>query len=277
MTRDLVIYHGNCTDGLGAAFAFWYKSYSAFEFFEAFYDRAPPSVKEKRVFMVDFCYKPEVMKKLIEEAEEIILLDHHQTALDNPDIRLLEGPKFDMSNCTKEKSGALIAWEYLNPGAEPPLLIKHISDRDLWKFELPGTKEVYHVINSEPHTFEALASLMYDLKYQPSVIYDRGRSLQKLHDKYVASIIETCKRTMVIDYILVPTAMCPPRFASDVGNILCRESIFSATYFDTPTARVFSLRSIDFDVARVAEKYSGGGHRNAAGFSVSRDHVLAKV
>jgi oligoribonuclease NrnB/cAMP/cGMP phosphodiesterase (DHH superfamily) len=44
----------------------------------------------------------------------------------------------------------------------------------------------------------------------------------------------------------------------------------AAAYFDRADARVFSLRSdrAGIDVAAIAERYGGGGHRHAAGFQV---------
>jgi hypothetical protein len=44
----------------------------------------------------------------------------------------------------------------------------------------------------------------------------------------------------------------------------------AAYAWDAPTGRVFSLRSNAYgvDVSEVAKQYGGGGHRNAAGFSV---------
>ena len=60
-----------------------------------------------------------------------------------------------------------------------------------------------------------------------------------------------------------------------VGNRLCKlypQSKFSATFFvrGDSNDRVYSLRLIgDFDVSEVARKFEGGGgHRNAAGFTL---------
>ena len=53
---------------------------------------------------------------------------------------------------------------------------------------------------------------------------------------------------------------------------------YASTYYDTPTVRRFSLRSTDLgvDVSEIARFFGGGGHRNAAGFEVPRDHELAR-
>ncbi|MEY5098606.1 MAG: hypothetical protein RJA36_1325, partial [Pseudomonadota bacterium] len=50
-------------------------------------------------------------------------------------------------------------------------------------------------------------------------------------------------------------------------------------YWDTAEHRQFSLRSRDggLDVAAICEGFGGGGHRQAAGFRVARDHDLARL
>ena len=50
---------------------------------------------------------------------------------------------------------------------------------------------------------------------------------------------------------------------------------FAVCYWDTLQGRVFSLRSTDdgMDVSEIAKQYGGGGHRNAAGFTVSLDRA----
>jgi nanoRNase/pAp phosphatase (c-di-AMP/oligoRNAs hydrolase) len=59
---------------------------------------------------------------------------------------------------------------------------------------------------------------------------------------------------------------------------MCAGEPFAACYWDTPDGRFFSLRSSDAgeDVSAIAQQYGGGGHRNAAGFSVPFGHTLAR-
>lgn len=74
-------------------------------------------------------------------------------------------------------------------------------------------------------------------------------------------------------------ASLPHIMASDAGELMCQGEPFAAVYWDTAEHRQFSLRSRDggLDVATIAQGYGGGGHRNAAGFRVTRDHELARV
>jgi nanoRNase/pAp phosphatase (c-di-AMP/oligoRNAs hydrolase) len=63
-------------------------------------------------------------------------------------------------------------------------------------------------------------------------------------------------------------------FASEAGNVLARESgTFGATWFKDKDGNVrWSLRSIgDYDVSIIAKQFKGGGHKNAAGFTLKPD------
>lgn len=62
----------------------------------------------------------------------------------------------------------------------------------------------------------------------------------------------------------------PYIFASDAGNRMAEGELFSASYFDTPEGRKFSLRSKEggMDVSEIAKRFGGGGHARAAGFQV---------
>lgn len=67
-----------------------------------------------------------------------------------------------------------------------------------------------------------------------------------------------------------PKLIVPRSMSSDAGHLMCQGHPFSATYYDSDRARVFSLRSdrTGEDVSEVAKIYGGGGHARAAGFTV---------
>ena len=47
-------------------------------------------------------------------------------------------------------------------------------------------------------------------------------------------------------------------------------------YFETKDKRIYSLRSQGengVDVSMIASKFGGGGHRNAAGFSIEKPQI----
>ena len=91
-------------------------------------------VKGKNVIIVDFSYPRDVLIKMAEDADSIIVLDHHKTAEEN--LKGLDFCIFDMT-----RSGAVMAWEHFHGKGNTPLLFQYIQDRDLWQWKLPQSKE----------------------------------------------------------------------------------------------------------------------------------------
>src|SRR3989442_15683723 len=80
MVPDLVLYHADCTEGFGAAWAIW-KRYPSAESIPADHGLPPPvSCAGRRVVIVDFAYPRPILEEMAEEAMELQVLDHHITA-----------------------------------------------------------------------------------------------------------------------------------------------------------------------------------------------------
>ena len=276
--KPLVIYHKGCTDGMVAAWCFWSEWGDSMEYYAASYGNQPPDVFGRDVYLVDFCYPFATMQALCEVAKSVILLDHHASALE--DVAFLKAENFDMSHCSLKKSGARIAWDYvgwelMRPNLEPPQLLLHVQDRDLWKFELEFTKEITLALHSYEMTFETYNNLMH---MPIELLRDEGRILERKNKIDIQRLLKSSKRNLNIAGWDVPVVNAPPMYASELGNLLSEDAPFAATYYDTKDLRIFSLRSNgEFDVTTIAKQFGGGGHLGAAGFSVKRNHTLAKV
>ena len=266
MSNILCIYHGNCADGFASAWVVrkFYKEIhnKEIDFFPGVYQNPPPNVVGKDVIIVDFSYKRPILEKIKIEANTLLILDHHKTAME--DLQGFEGAIFDM-----ERSGAMITWNHFFPKREPPQLIKHIQDRDLWQFKLDGTREIQAAIFSYPYNFDTWDSIiasevdggLHDLRLM-------GEAIERKHFKDINELLAVCKRRMKIADYNVPVANLPYIFSSDAGHIMAKDEPFAACYMDTPEGRVYSLRSEEkgVDVSAVAKIFGGGGHKNAAGF-----------
>lgn len=134
----LCIYHGNCADGFGAAWAVR-KALGDIDFHAGIYGEAPPDVTGREVIMVDFSYKRPVLEQMAKAAASILVLDHHLTAM--TDLKDFQMPShclpcrgikpwrpssginalFDMN-----RSGAGLTWDYFFPDKQRPDLLNHI-------------------------------------------------------------------------------------------------------------------------------------------------------
>lgn len=276
--KTLCIYHGNCADGFGAAWVVRRALGDDVEFFAATYQQDPPDVTGRDVIMVDFSYKRPVLEGMIEQCASLLILDHHKTA--EADLAFLPPPLpfgtksdykaqalFDM-----ERSGAMIAWNYFfpeEPDKEAPMLIQHIHDRDLWKFELEGTREIQAALFSFPYDFDVWDEL-FDVD-NPDGLFTQGQAIDRKHFKDINEFIVAAGNRMVILGYDVPCLNAPYMWSSDAGHIMAEGEKFAACYWDTADGRIFSLRSADdgMDVSAIAKVFGGGGHKHAAGFKLA--------
>jgi len=283
MPKPMVIYHSKCADGFASAWCFWRKFKDNMDYYPGIYNKSPPDVTDRDVFLVDFSYKHDVIKDMAETAKSITILDHHQSSLE--DLWDIAGREVDMQFCTIEKSGAMIAWDYLQSKTSKrekiPKILKHIQDRDLWKFELYGSKEISMYLFSFPYDFKIWDSLINSSPSKIKEMIRIGGVLQMKHMKDIEELLSQCTRQLDICGWPVPVANLPYTMASDAGMLMSKNAPFAATYYDTENSRVFSLRSNpEFehfeDVAKIAEQFNGGGHKHASGFKVNREHPLAR-
>ena len=285
MNKPLVIYHGDCADGYTAAWAFWRHFKDNVDYVKGVYQGRVPDVLDRDVYLVDFSYKYDVMQTILKFAKSVTLLDHHKSALE--DLWPLAIKGLVMDSCTTEKSGAMIAWEYMqhttNKKEAVPRMVSYVQDRDLWKFELPGSKEVSMFLFSHEYDFVVWDKLMKATKREIDGFIKLGAILEKKHIKDINEMIRVAKRFVDIgEYKQVPILNVPYTMASDAGMIMSVDAPFSATYYDNRDNRCFSLRSNKLnpsaiDVSVIAALYGGGGHVSASGFKVPRDHELAKI
>jgi len=264
----LCIYHGNCLDGFAAAWAVRYALGEDVDFYKGIHQQPPPDVSGRDVFLVDFSYRKEVLQDMLQKAASITIIDHHMSAEQDLSELLKSGELkglFDMN-----RSGAMLAWYWFNPDQQPPQLIRHIQDRDLWLFKLEGTRQITAALSSYPFDFKVWDKLMASSKDELDALRRDGEAIERKLQKDIKELIASGLRRMVIAGYDVPVLNAPSVYVSDAGHIMSIGEPFAACYWDHPDGRSFSLRSSDdgIDVAEVAKKYGGGGHEKAAGFTV---------
>ena len=254
-----VLYHGNCPDGFGAAWAVWKKLTNNCEYIACTYGQPLPKLpSDARVLILDFSFARDVSEALASKVYEIKLLDHHQTAADA--LKGLPWCEFDMSH-----SGAYLAWKYIH-GEPVPDFIRYVEDRDLWKFSLPYSREVAAGLASYPKVFTVWETLfemgMDKLKLDGGTILRfQAQKVEEICEQAMWKNIGGCR---------VPVVNVSTLF-SEVVDKLCvlnPQAPFAAYYFDRADGkRQWGLRSPGrFDVSAVAKANGSGGHPGTAGF-----------
>ena len=267
MTQKICIYHGNCADGFTASWVVRLALGKDIEFYPGFYQDLPPDVTGKVVYIVDFSYKRPIMEGIIATVAKFIHIDHHDSAI--KDMAGFSADNFEtLYSPENTESGAMLTWRYFFPTQPVPQMIKHVDDRDRWKFLLHGTREIQANIFSYDYTFENWDMLMTQSVDQQIA---EGSAIERKHAKDIKELMGVVVRRMNIGGYNVPVANIPYMLGSDMCHALAKNEPFSAYYYDKPGVREFGIRSEDggVDVSKIAVMYGGGGHEHASGFRVS--------
>ena len=270
----LILYHKNCSDGLGAAHAVreWLREQGRLEdarFQTIQYGDLVPDVTGLDVFIVDFSFPRDVLLEMHEQAKSLVVIDHHKTA--QAELTGLDFCIFDM-----DKAGCILTWEYLFPKTPAPGLFYYLQDRDLWQRKLPQSKEVSAALRSYKPFFNVWDEFMTPNGLDK--LKSEGTAILRYQEQQISVSLSQPAQMVEIGGYVVPCVNCT-HLISELGNELAKGQPFAALYFDTADKRVFSLRSTDegIDVAEIAKRYGGGGHARASGFSINKPHFQGEL
>jgi len=259
---NCVIYHADCTDGFGAAYSAWKLLGNRADYHACKHGTPPPDVKGKNVVILDFSFDNATTKKMIEDANTLLVIDHHKSAM--VELHDISNTKFDMT-----KSGAMLSWEFFHPGKEPPKFIRYIQDRDLWIWELEYSKEFSAAFDMVPFEFEEFE------KFEDSSVFDdackRGSYILAYSKTVVKKVCEKAvKRKYKEKDVLVVNSS---HWMSEIGARLAPDCDFAVIWYYDHDDRMIkvSLRSFHdkIDVSEIAKEFGGGGHKKASGFQLS--------
>lgn len=282
-----VIYHGPyCPDGVTSALIAWSVLKDTVEYLPYSHGMEPPSFYNENVLILDFAFNKEILLKIIDEAENVLIIDHHTTnqqELQNiPDKYKI----FDMNEC-----GASLTWKYFYPNIPLPKFVQYIRDRDLWKKEMYNTDEfnsgfMLHINNNLNLSEHEKLSKLYILFSNNNIdkIIQDGKNIIQYEKNYREMIIKRSSTELIKiedKYYIVAYCESTPILKSEIGNDLINyypicDFAIVPTYNIHRNETHFSLRSENsrIDVSQIAKIFGGGGHRNASGMKISGMHFL---
>lgn len=302
------VLHDTDLDGMGAKYAAWKEFGEDAEYVPLDYQDArdrPPLEKlpdeRAQVFVLDYSWGVDQLYDLA-AVHDVTVIDHHKSfaeelierhasftdALEqDPDITKqsfqaqfaqdsgdAEANTF-LAVYDADRSAAALTWMFFHQ-SEVPVLLQHIEDRDLWKWEMGQTDAVLKGLEAKglgPSVLDVYA-------HKPEDLVPTGRAICRYRDGLVDRIAENVtisEQTNLLGEEDTTVALADtPVLRSKVGHQILRENpevevalLFSLSDFSDAT--VFcSLRSRDEgpDVSEIAERFGGGGHENAAGFKI---------
>ena len=268
-SKDIVVlYHGKCPDGFGAAYAAWKKFGDAADYIPVDHGDPPPEGLEGReVYLVDFCYETkEQMDELARITKRLVVLDHHQSARE-----FVENAPEHVYDA--ERSGAYIAWAYFHSGTSVPHLIQFIEDGDLYRFALPETHDIFSYLTVVPLDFtqwDELAAALEDEARRKDIL-KKARAFTEFFETLANLSAARAKKVSFEGYEVYFAATHPDiTMKSYVGSVLYKKlPPFALVVTAHPNGYGVSIRGDgSVDVSKIAAKYGGGGHRGSAGFFI---------
>jgi len=278
MSNTIVLYHKNCQDGRGAAWAAHQLFGQHAEYIPVQYGEPIPEYKGYNIFIVDFSYPKDDLIALGKD-NFVQVIDHHKTAQED----LKDFPErsyaglcwedghngvhvwFDMA-----QSGAMMTYKYFFPESEVPLFLEMVQDRDLWQFKFPRTKHLHAYLSGKKDlTFDEISELQHPAEL------DKALDLGAAICSYIDGQIEvSCAHAMLKhdDEGRCFATVNSPIHQSDIGARLLElhpDAQYADIYFIDRLSTIHSLRSRaggPVDVSEIAQHYNGGGHSNAAGY-----------
>lgn len=271
MQDIVIIYHGNCPDGFGGAYAAWTKWGTAATYIPATHGETPPqNLAGKEVYFIDFSYPKEVLLEIEKKTKRLVLLDHHMGAREA--VEAVSEHVFD-----NDHSGSGIAWEYFYPSIPLPRLLTYIEDNDLWRHALPQGKEVAAYLSTQPFQFESFDALVKKAQTDEGFadIVQKGTAYAEYYE-YTVSHLEEYAQLVQFDEFRILAANAPRLFRSELGHRLAIKSApFALVWYMSENKWHCSLRGDGtIDVSEIARRRGGNGHHNAASFRVAFSEML---
>ncbi len=297
---DIIVYHEYCSDGTASAWIVKrHNPYAKLVNCKAGQDPnlSIDDINSKKIIFVDICPSVNFINTYSQIVNKIVILDHHISAYRN--IENLENKPenlftvFDMN-----KSGCMITWDYFNSQLIRPWFINYIGDRDLWKWELPNSKNINTALFEDKHiTFNGLTTLYEkyicteQINYVMEQMNERGAQINQFRNQLIEKETKKaihCTFQFNDRVFNVWLYSGPEDLRSDIGNALMQINFkdglrpdFAVNWrYDVVTNEFWlSMRGEEWspDLSVICKEYNGGGHPKASGCSLPASIPLRTI
>ncbi len=271
----VILYHGGCPDGFGAAYAAWKKFGDTADYIPVRYgEPLVEGLEGKEVYSVDFCYeREEQLDELKRTTKRLVVLDHHESS--RARVERVPEHVYDAT-----RSGATIAWSYFHPETPLPRLMQYLEDGDLYRYKLPETRDIFSSLLVIPFEFSAWDDLVAGLEdeVRRAEILQKAAAYTEFFHALSDMSVERAKKVVFEGHEVYFVATHPNiTMKSYVANILYTKlPPFALIVTAHPDGFGVSIRgdASKIDVSKIAEKYGGGGHPGSSGFFIPNGNEM---
>lgn len=241
-------------------------------------------IKNEDVFIVDFSFGLEDMKRVLKEAKSLTWIDHHVSAIRNLDS--ISDQIQGLRDIEETYAGCELTWNYIFPDDPMPRVVKLLGRYDVHDYADPTVLPFQYAMRSKETNPKDAMNLWINLFNNQDEsdefsflekenlieeIIEEGRPIERFIEN---RNIEFVKNNAVC-VILAGYKFLAVNTYLDNSNAL--EKVFQSSKWDA--MMVFYRKSGGWSVSiyngdqastvnceKIAQKYGGGGHKDAAGF-----------
>lgn len=271
-TKNIVVFYHDDLDGFTGAWAAWKKLKDRADYVLVNYDEDINDgifqLKDREIYFIDCSLKVQEMLNLASK-NKVILIDHHLSSKEK--ASLLPGSVFDDNH-----SAAFLSWKYFQDGKKTPLIVRYVEDYDIWKFKLPGSKELTTMLNLASFNFKIWDKManIFQNKNKRKGLFKKGRTIVDYQKSLIGELSDKGQEVVFEGYDAI--AVNSPVLSSEIGNHIHTQTgkigiVWSYKGKKAPKIHVSLRGDGKINLSELAKKYNGGGHKAAAGFAIKGD------
>jgi len=221
--------------------------------------------KHDKIFLVDFSFEYNDMIKLINDYN-VIWIDHHKSAIKKLCDYNIEG------NQEVGKGACELTWEFLFSNKKLPLAVKFLSQYDVWNHSNERTLLFQYGMklrDTHPDN-QKLWGRLFSSNSLINFIVTVGNSISVYIEKEnMISSRQSFELNFEGHKCIAINKSGNSKMFDFVEDINKYDLMITFMYkYNTWTVIMYTTKNID--VSKIALKYGGGGHEQAAGFQINK-------
>ena len=251
-------------------------------------DRFPLEIiaNGEKVWIVDFSISLDDMRCLLSVTKDVIWIDHHESSL-----KKYEGFEHKVNGLRHNGiSGCELTYCYVhemstyggkseenmiefNPDMclNAPLFTQLIGDRDVWKFKFGKKTKDFHeglLLNGIPAPLDQDWVMIEEGDLTVKDLCRNGRIVGAYKTSSYRDHLE--KYSFEVDFEGYKVLACNGRGGSDAFGEKLKDYPFVIQFVFTGDHYIVNMYSNEMKINGIAEKYGGGGHSKACGFTCEK-------
>ena len=287
----MIIYHKNCVDGFVSAFITAIATGITEDkyLYPNSYGEANPWIAIEEavndIYIVDMCFDSNTLKDICEIAypSNVTVIDHHTGNFP------AEDKTRDIENlitvfADTQPSGAVLCYTHFHKQISPlyrkvlKKIAEYVSDYDTWTHSLAGSKEFHYYLKSIPFRFDDyMNKCVYEiLDNSFESVIKEGKSILQYQEKVLINPLVKQVTNIAVHNYDISLINAPLDIASILGHKIATKYNRIGVIYSISGSNVYvSVRSNDKTAKPFAELFNGGGHPNAAGFTLSLNRFVS--